>query len=1074
MNNETDMKAIRYIAFILLLPLLLTTCMREPFPEMANGSDGWLLTFSAPPAPEIVVSTKGTMTDSNSEYDVYNLYVLVFDLAGNKIWGQEFTWDNKVDDTPNDDGEWSYTNSTRTGTVFLRSAKSSEANSKECKIVIIANLNSEMVNVTPAQLQGVANWTAMCNVQATLLQKITSRSGYFPMYGELNKVNLWGDTLAFDPNEGSTLNLSRLDARIKFNVKADANPTYGIQDFVPLTWQLFNVPVVSSVTGSVNVATEATQFFDGLETNFETETRPSSSAEYPTYTGSGKEACTHGFSFYMMENVKAPKSTPAQGWEYKDRDKQVKETDGRNKVDTNNKPVFQYANDLATYVVLKGRLIINKDSEIKHAEVQYVIHLGDFKNDLGDFSILRNHSYTYNITIQGVSQIRVEVESKTENEPGASGQIVVPVKKIFTCDSHYSTHVVDFYYQDLVDYGLSWWVRTPFNSDGYKSDANGQVPATDHVDSGWVEFRVNEKDGTGHYPANTWTLYKPRKDSPADTAGEGDTNTMNIAQLMAFLKTEMGKYEAGQASAFDGEKTGENPSLNPKITVTAFVNEYYYETDPDGESRTVQERMRMFVNQPMRTLCIMTSGDVSYDRESVVEKAAYIFQQYSIQSPYNVNTVQSGWGCEYFTDDREAQCNGNSTTETYWTNANKDKRKNWDSENGRWDTMIEWGLRTADDPTFNPPVGNPGKKLEWADFLNLTEENNGIPYMRTSPNYKHLRHTCMSRNRDNNGDGVIDKDEVRWYMAASDQLIGLFLGSYGIEGDAKLYNVSPKDRETGAWRQHVLASNSVNNSEYSNRDVRIVWAEECLSGSDMRYNNSNGTTQMSVRCLRNIGFDPDGNTHGGDITYSDEGEPNDPKHKPQPLITMEAKTLDNSGNVVDYTGNWTDMNKYRYAFFDVDCSNVNDRSLRYYTDRELAWHDENSEAACLYKHFRTATIAESIVFENNTKYNIRQLNQLVGGHVKYCPDGYRLPNVRELGIMCYFYDQDIVKTFLDGRLVFTRTYFSFGPEGKTDRSGSSHWGWGFGWKDNRFRVFMATVGNSAPNTGSPRCVKDIK
>ena len=49
------------------------------------------------------------------------------------------------------------------------------------------------------------------------------------------------------------------------------------------------------------------------------------------------------------------------------------------------------------------------------------------------------------------------------------------------------------------------------------------------------------------------------------------------------------------------------------------------------------------------------------------------------------------------------------------------------------------------------------------------------------PSRHHGFHTdvyraCMSRNRDENGNGRIDADEVKWYLATVDQYKGLWIG----------------------------------------------------------------------------------------------------------------------------------------------------------------------------------------------------------------------------------------------------------------------------------------------------------
>ena len=44
------------------------------------------------------------------------------------------------------------------------------------------------------------------------------------------------------------------------------------------------------------------------------------------------------------------------------------------------------------------------------------------------------------------------------------------------------------------------------------------------------------------------------------------------------------------------------------------------------------------------------------------------------------------------------------------------------------------------------------------------EVDNDTPQLQDA--CKNLRYSCMTRNRDNNGDGVIDRNEIRWYTAS--------------------------------------------------------------------------------------------------------------------------------------------------------------------------------------------------------------------------------------------------------------------------------------------------------------------
>lgn len=60
----------------------------------------------------------------------------------------------------------------------------------------------------------------------------------------------------------------------------------------------------------------------------------------------------------------------------------------------------------------------------------------------------------------------------------------------------------------------------------------------------------------------------------------------------------------------------------------------------------------------------------------------------------------------------------------------------------------------------------------------------------------------MQRNRDLNGNGKIDPDEVRWYMAAIDQLSDLWIGENSFDAEARLFKGS-------TWEEDWYVSSTV-------------------------------------------------------------------------------------------------------------------------------------------------------------------------------------------------------------------------------------------------------------------------
>lgn len=103
----------------------------------------------------------------------------------------------------------------------------------------------------------------------------------------------------------------------------------------------------------------------------------------------------------------------------------------------------------------------------------------------------------------------------------------------------------------------------------------------------------------------------------------------------------------------------------------------------------------------------------------------------------------------------------------------------------------------------------------------------------------------LIRNRDLNGDNEVDANEIRWYLAAKDQLVDLYIGESALDEDSRLYPENPADR--GNMTRWHYTSSSYNAND---RGPWILWSEECAAlGS---YSSSSGYMdgQFAYRCVR--------------------------------------------------------------------------------------------------------------------------------------------------------------------------------------------------------------------------------
>lgn len=1038
----------------LVLATLSFSCAREEFAgeDVVPGESLLQLDFGALDNEE--VQTRATV-DEKSESQIYNFYLFVFDKSGAKVTGQYFDASNQkvsedalktsisdcwyVQNAASNDGK-------TTGSVRVKTADGTGMS-----IYMIANLDADMVRVSEDLLaHNIQNESDLKNFNVYMNQRIVNRNGYFPMTGKLSGVTVKGrDGEAKDVEVtliNQTMSLRRIDAKVRFIFKTGSRPDENgqvIKSFEAKQWKVVNVPRTSylfsyadrGITDAsghdfISVAPSAPSseysgyakdFFDTDFVNFE---------EFPSSTESQ-------FSFYMLENRQTPKKPLTC---FQDRSRSLKNTDGTNGVCEvsyvlngesfdRQMRLYEYANDFSTYVVVTGRVEMelnnDKSGQVLGGDVQYIIHLGDWNSIIdntatGDgsdtysgydnFNTERNTSYTYTVTVNSVHGIRVEVESSQpgygggfeERQPGASGAVTVAKEEIVLCDCHYVSRTISFKLSNFFEGGrydkqhciidkLTWSVKTPFG-EGEPIKKDG-MDVTTGLDYQWVHFRLNKKNPDGTFSENRRKFVNRQWDYPLSEyhsasdnkegdgtdglAGNHNDGLMDITQLVSYIKDQVSKYlDSPTASDFDSA----DPT-KAKLTFTVFVDEYYYEENPINHEKHA-DLWKRFINQDDRKLHILCSTDVSKDLESRVTGSVITIQQHAIQSIYNTDpdytALSTAWGLED-EDEFDGQL-------SYWSTTSSERRYNDDDWNGLYNTCKEWGVSPKNtSSTFTTGV-------KWGTFMDYEVDNSKTQLAKA---YEYSRYSCMTRNRDNNGDGVIDRNEVRWYLASINQLVGLAIGSGLLSKDAQLYNKTPEEQGNSndqIWQQHVISSTSYTEGRDSNNPT-LVWAEECISTSATNEKWQH-IKKPSVRCVRNLGY-IDGN----------DSETYDIDRKPEDFIVSEKRS----------DGNWI-----------FTATHLNKNALRYYSSRELTFADERSVENRLYKKFEVygsdTNLSTKLKFD---AINTNVSNAIASGQPNpYCPEGYRLPSQTELAVMRYYMGND--KPVGPSP---SRTFFSFGPYG---------------------------------------------
>ena len=1075
----------RHIAILIsIAALLLGGCVKEQFgPDtVLKDGEGWLfLNFGAKDAVQI--STKATLGYA-SENQILNIYVFIFDSKGNKVFGNWLQSEDRLDSedavkASSLDKCWYVANTTSEGTPSRGCLKVKIPTGDNLTVYLITNLNADMVKISSDLLaSSVNNEQSLKDFTMQLNQYTVSRNAYFPMSGSQKGIKVTGT--GQNMNNQYELKLKRLDSKINFKFVTGTRPDEKGQvakSFQALRWKVVNVPVTSRVIEDPNkdsymaspkistpeeYAEAAKYFFDTDWVNYE----------------SAETSKDMSFSFYMMENRQTPKNKSFKS--YNDRSREVKTSAGLNSnvhvdyIDKRGRNVsknikqFVNANDFSTYVVVEGRVEMDLHDDDKGkvlgADVVYLIHLGDWNatihpdgkyygdeySKVDNFAIQRNHSYNYTVTINSVNNIRVEVENETkitENQPGATGMVTIAKEEIAVCDAHYVSKTMTFHAKNFVKVGmdgsmtdvsntLTWKVKTPFCNGSPRIENGIDIP--EGLDYKWVHFRLNKKASDGSYysdqrrkyttrPFAYSEVYRDANDNKEDDgtpglAGFHNDGVMDIIDIVKYIKEQAKLYvdynnkvvETYTGDFDNGLVNGVADPEGPKICVTAFVDEYYYEEHPLTGVKD-QTLWKQFVNKPDRTMHILSDSSVSKDLESSTTGSVITIQQHSIQSFFNTDesetALHTAWGLEHMDEFPDMWQWGANTS-----------AGNTDLFNGMLNTCKLWGLCGSSSTTFNT-----GKS--WSNYMNI-EVNNDTPQLLADGTHNTLRYSCMTRNRDNNGDGKIDRDEVRWYAASIRQLIGIYVGEGVISPTSRLYNRSPEDRankDTPAkWMQHVCSSTWQGSGE------SLVWAEEGISTGPYGKNQEGALEEMSVRCVRNFGMD---------ANHSLEDIPQD--------YVQKEKNPDNGATV------------YNLSF-------VNKASLRDYSSIELPLHLENEKENYLYKKFEVATefvLSESHKFQDFNEAITTAISK--GETNPYCPKGYRTPNQREIAIMAYnkLYDGTEFNYYNGSSKgnMMSRTAFSFGYYG----SKTVEYKFGYGYSS------VITL-HKEMQASTTRCVKDIR
>lgn len=592
------------------------------------------------------------------------------------------------------------------------------------------------------------------------------------------------------------------------------------------------------------------------------------------------------------------------------------QADRENDSQTTPKKVFTNAPAKGTYVVLKGKYEETTSSSTKSADVTYYVHLGDCTKDVNNYDVERNCKYTYNITVAGVDKIIVEAtkEEGKELQPGAEGVVLEygATGKNMTLDSHYEYMVMRFYQKDIRA------LKAPGTGKGYYYQVYALGNHTDVINVGEkTTGNKNNVDTSWIQFAIKNSVYSEDKSDRGTACNYPGTESSDLYTVEEFLKYLYDNADENIWTKRDSK--GRN-----YIDATCFISENYY------NDRTWNQ----YVNDvDKRAFYVANEVETSNDGRSVYAKTQYGLTQYNIQTFYDRSQAGSitAYGCETINDEEGKDFTVNGGGRKY----NSEGTDKW---NGR---------------------ANMVKDIKSSDNWESLKSN------------KSLIKACMSRNRDLDGDGYIDDDEIRWYAPTISQYIGIWIGEEIMSTEAKLFNRSTSTLQGESDRMLYYSSTKNQNTYFSE--------EGMATNHYYYYNSDNYNTAYPprlVRCLRNLKSKNEGYNSRPDEYYTYN-------NSEVTLDKVDAGALNTTGDL-----------------------------------RELNEHEERSAGNKPAKSFR---IAAKTYPENNS--GDASMESVVYGRFK-CYDNYnegdrkwRVPNQREMSVM-YLIDPNLIN------MTYCRTKFS--------------------------------------------------
>lgn len=815
-----------------------------------------------------------------------------------------------------------------------RYSVSFKSTSGEKKLIALANvakgaywdnLITELTNAHDAQKNFDQVKAIVANLSENLVDQAGTTEGMQPFHITSSSQMLitgWNEGVVFGTNDNVTdygtygddtnnvaIKMKRAMAHITFNITASPEKAKGT--FTPSSFRVYNIPTKSYLTNDLQ-GPDSYALTTGVTDEY-------------IYTAAENIGTAQGgyysFNFYMPENVQEAGSSTT----YNQREvwTGVSGASPEEKTWTN-------APQNSTFVVIngtyEGEATVDGLTQSVTANVEYTIHLGDFgestdaNRNYGDFSVMRNCSYTYTVNVMGVDKIIVEAQKtggEGDYQNGAEGSIYDSgsTEYSYNLDAHYEQVYLEYNLSSIanslvqglkgedldnaianqliliiqseaMDYTHEETENEPYTTrnkrgtlspykiyaDAVRANKNVDdakaavlkgggtgIEPTKGFDYKWIEFLPQTGTDISAYPGiSSWAMESldGLKNSLFYAGAIGTSSMLDVYDMIV----EMGKaikniYLNGSATS---DKINISNVGNDYVArFTAFVNEYYYLRHPLTGAKATS--WSVMTNKIPREMIIAMSTQTSTDGNSSYSKIHSYISQLAMQTFYNDRVSSlNAFGIETY-NETPLKWYFNKPNNVYNLTDNdgceNQKKLINATTTPNWNTYISYannGWRSS--------VGTDRTKHKLVDDAYVVQS---------------AYSACMSRNRDLNGNGKIDENEIRWFLPSINEYIRMGIGANAISSAAQLYMGDKKRMTKAGYPSNYISDGSLYYTSSAD-SKRVYWAVE--KGS---YNSENPgdwyvPAPLPIRCIRNL---PATGTNAGTDVSSINGVTSDATYK---------------------------------------------------------------------------------------------------------------------------------------------------------------------------------------------------